>query len=229
MVLSYLPQVNYVYNRKSMNLAKKCYMCDMPGATREHVPPLSFFPAGHRMNLITVPSCTEHNSKYSKDVEYVRNVIVQNSGNNSIAMEFLIDKVVRSYERSPKLKQRTFEKRFPYKVQEQDSMIYKVDLLRLSLVMQAVAYAIYFKDFGKSFTGEWLIYNYSIINTKPITEGSPEPVDQGIREALSITHFTQMQTTNPKVFKYAIHEGSESIFYKFEFYEGFIAYALGSN
>jgi hypothetical protein len=53
----------------------KCYMCDAAGTTKEHAPPDCFFPKGYRAGLWTVPSCDAHNSRNSKDVEYVRNVI----------------------------------------------------------------------------------------------------------------------------------------------------------
>src|SRR5437588_3137057 len=46
-----------------------CYCCDRPKTSREHVPPLCFFPdekdkkgaPKYRKNLIRVPSCDQHN------------------------------------------------------------------------------------------------------------------------------------------------------------------------
>src|SRR6185437_6074985 len=64
--------------------AETCYACDQPATTREHVPPFSFFPEGHKQNLITVPSCAAHNNANSKDVEYVRNIITTSFGVNSV-------------------------------------------------------------------------------------------------------------------------------------------------
>jgi hypothetical protein len=51
-----------------------CYVCDAPKTSHEHVPPLCFFPdekdtRGHslyRKNLITVPSCDDHNTQKSE-------------------------------------------------------------------------------------------------------------------------------------------------------------------
>jgi hypothetical protein len=55
-----------------------CYVCDAPKTSREHVPPLCFFPdkedkRGHslyRKNLIRVPSCDDHNTEKSEDDLY---------------------------------------------------------------------------------------------------------------------------------------------------------------
>jgi hypothetical protein len=210
-----------------MNLTNKCYMCDEAGVTREHVPPLSFFPSGHRMNLVTVPSCHEHNSKNSKDVEYVRNIIVSHLDTNSVARALFKDKILRSYSRSPKLKQRTFEKRMPVIVQGYDSVIVELDMPRFKLVMKAIAYAVYFKDFGKSSDGDWLIYSPSMVATKPIAQGLPDPVNPEIRALFRAVPFIQRTTANPKVFKYAAYDDNgKAVVYKFEFYEGFVVHAV---
>ena len=61
----------------------KCYMCDNLATTIEHAPPKCIFPekkdlpAGMdlRKELITVPSCEEHNTAKSTDDEYLLNII----------------------------------------------------------------------------------------------------------------------------------------------------------
>src|SRR5215510_6190671 len=86
---------------------ERCYMCDQPAMSREHVPPRSFFPVGRRDNLWTVPSCAEHNLENSTDVEYVRNVVCVQRGSNAVAEEsFEVAK--RSWTRSPGLFHQTF-------------------------------------------------------------------------------------------------------------------------
>lgn len=64
----------------------QCYMCVSPATSREHVPPLCLFPESkdvggkdYRRNLITVPSCDEHNSKKESDDEFL---MVSLAGNN---------------------------------------------------------------------------------------------------------------------------------------------------
>lgn len=50
-----------------MESKKKCYFCGKTSTSNEHVPPRNLFPKGqkYRYNLITVPSCDEHNSDKS--------------------------------------------------------------------------------------------------------------------------------------------------------------------
>jgi hypothetical protein len=64
-----------------------CYMCERVADTREHAPPKCFFPVTLRTNLVTVPSCEEHNLDNSSDVEYVRNVLSTQHGSNAAAAE----------------------------------------------------------------------------------------------------------------------------------------------
>ena len=64
--------------RPNQRMDDTCYMCHKPASTREHAPPLCFFPEAKdleppqdlRKHLITVPSCPDHNLSASKDDEY---------------------------------------------------------------------------------------------------------------------------------------------------------------
>lgn len=80
-----------------------CYMCDREATTREHTPPLSFFPDGRKDNLITVPSCKIHNNDNHLEVEYARNIIVTDINSNQVARDMFAGKVLRSYRRNRKL------------------------------------------------------------------------------------------------------------------------------
>jgi len=64
-------------------------MCSEIASSREHVPPMCLFPeekdiktSMFRKNLITVPSCTLHNSKKSKDDEFLMACVAGIVGNN---------------------------------------------------------------------------------------------------------------------------------------------------
>jgi len=53
-------------------------MCDLPGTTDEHIPPRAIFPEAkdaegrnYRIDLITVPSCPDHNTAKSDDDEFL--------------------------------------------------------------------------------------------------------------------------------------------------------------
>ncbi len=51
---------------------KICYWCGKLATSVEHFPPKGIFPSEHRKNLLTVPSCDEHNSANSKTDERFR-------------------------------------------------------------------------------------------------------------------------------------------------------------
>jgi hypothetical protein len=84
-----------------------CYMCENPPTSREHVPPKCLFPESKdvkgqnfRENLITVPSCDLHNSKKSKDDEFLMVSTAGIIGNNSIGYHHKLGKVDRAIRRS---------------------------------------------------------------------------------------------------------------------------------
>lgn len=84
-----------------------CYMCAAVETSREHAPPQCLFPeAGDigrdlRRNLITVPSCDEHNSKKSSDDEFLRAVILLSAvDSNEIARHQFLGKFLRGASRN---------------------------------------------------------------------------------------------------------------------------------
>ena len=93
-------------------MSKTCYMCNLNATSVEHIPVQCFFLEGYRNQLITVPSCNIHNSKKSKDDEYVRNIFCLNYSNNELAHSKVFEKVYRSYERNPKLLMTTVKNPF---------------------------------------------------------------------------------------------------------------------
>jgi hypothetical protein len=201
-------------------------MCDAEGTTKEHVPPFSFFPEGFRENLITVHSCFDHNTKNSKDVEYVRNVIVTHIDTNEVARLHFKNKAMRSFARSPKLFTQTFGDATPIVFNDQEMGIYTCDLLRFKSVMRAVAYAIYFKSFVRTYPGDWGIFSPSMVSPKSILEGEPDSLDT-IRQLLSQLSPTELPLPQPEVFKCGIKQWDrERLVYEFLFYEGFVVHAI---
>ena len=84
-----------------------CYMCAAEETSREHAPPQCLFPAASdigrdlRRNLITVPSCDEHNSKKSADDEFLRAVILCTAvDSNDIARHQFLGKFLRGVQRN---------------------------------------------------------------------------------------------------------------------------------
>jgi len=125
-----------------------CYACDQPATTKEHAPPSSFFPEGERNNLITVPSCAEHNNATSKDVEYARNIISVMFGVNEIGERHFADKTLRSFDRSPALLHTTFSDIRGVQFRGMQVGAFTVDTERIKTVVKACIRALHFRETG---------------------------------------------------------------------------------
>lgn len=195
-----------------------CYMCDAAAVTREHVPPKCFFPDRFRINLFTVPSCVEHNLDNSKDVEYVRNVISTQHGTNDAAAE-LFETTKRSLHRSPKLFHQTFGGTKPIVIDGDETGAFRVDLERHKRVMGAIAYALYFRDYGRKHYGEWQIFTPSFRHAESVTSGQPDPWEN-FRQLLASGQYTPMPVPHPEVFRYdALPMEQNQVMFRFTFYE----------
>lgn len=205
---------------------EKCYMCDGSGITKEHVPPYSFFPEGFRTNLITVPSCPKHNNNNSKDVEYVRNIIVSAINVNETAQAHF-PAVLRSFLRSPKLAGQTFNKVTSLMLPDGETAAFEIDLNRFRNVMQSIAYALYYRDFGPIYPHEWKVYCSIMRSADYELLGIPAPQNRLIRDALTRLAFIDKETSQPDVFRYGwIQESEYKIAYRFVFYGGVFVYAI---
>ena len=83
-------------------LPKICYWCGIKLTdetnNREHVPPNGFFPKGYREKLLTVPSCQEHNNKFSL-LDQRFQIYIKGLGTNLVAIDDFKDRVVRGLNR----------------------------------------------------------------------------------------------------------------------------------
>src|ERR1700675_925028 len=84
-----------------------CYYCGRPATSAEHVPPRCVFPerkdafgADWRKNLITVPSCDEHNLRKSKEDEFLMACITPVVGTNGAGYVQTRTKLRRAITRS---------------------------------------------------------------------------------------------------------------------------------
>jgi len=86
-------------------MAKKCYYCGANATSKEHAPPRCLFPKqddvggiDFRKNLLTVPSCDEHNSETSRDDEFLLACLTPIVGNNLIGFVHTQTKLRRAME-----------------------------------------------------------------------------------------------------------------------------------
>src|SRR3989442_797265 len=120
-----------------------CYMCACPSETREHAPPLCLFPEGKdlgpgldvRKNLITVPSCAEHNLKTSKDDEYLMVLADAHFENNSTARTQFATKVVRALKNSSAFVKTTFRNTKRVNLDGKHTIAFEVDDARFNRVL----------------------------------------------------------------------------------------------
>ena len=144
-----------------------CYYCGRPATSAEHVPPRCIFPEGKdafgadmRKNLITVPSCDEHNLEKSKDDEFLMACVTPVVGNNGAGYIQTQTKVRRAIEHSdggllrtimPDAKQASLElpdgTRFPI-------LVGQADVQRLCRTLEHVARGLYFHLKQSRFVGK---------------------------------------------------------------------------
>jgi hypothetical protein len=81
----------------------ECYYCGAEAVSEDHLPPSCIFPDPKPSNRISVPSCKKHNSSQSKEDEYFRWFVASASGESPVAEALIRDKVVRQFQKKPKL------------------------------------------------------------------------------------------------------------------------------
>lgn len=145
--------------------APRCYMCERPSTSKEHVPPRCLFPelkdvgVHLRMALVTVPSCDLHNTAKCADDEFLLISLAGIIGNNSIGYRHKFTKVNRAIKRTAfrLLDAAMTNKRFELLEFAPNSFIDVIwgtpDYQRLSDCFDRIARALHFHRFGGRFNG----------------------------------------------------------------------------
>jgi hypothetical protein len=193
----------------------KCYWCGQLATGKEHVPPENLFPPNHKVNLIRVDSCKEHNNKFSELDEKFR-LILQAAGGNKIARDMFADKTLRGFKRNRR-HQSEFHKN-TYCVNYDNKTI---DLLRIdksfNLYFEKIIRALYFYHSKRIFNGK------IIISSPQISTGSEAEkrfLDK-IQPILSSGVLNDGDCKNPSIFRYRyyINEMPEVFFVVLTFYD----------
>jgi hypothetical protein len=172
-----------------------CYMCNEHAISKEHIPPKCLFPElkdipdkNFRTNLITVPSCVNHNSKKSNDDEFLMVGLAGVIGNNSIGYRHHMGKVNRAIKRSSyKLLEEVFlkKKTYPVKLEENkfiDFIWGTPDIDRLNRCFRHIAYGLYLHHFKKRFKGNIKVIMGHVISKEP----NPETFKQFIKHRFDV-------------------------------------------
>lgn len=141
-----------------MNNSRTCYMCDRVATSDEHAPPKCIFPeqkdlppgVDYRKNLITVPSCDEHNTQKSKEDEYLLYILPATIGSNAAGLNQFLTKVRRAMTRKPLLAAELAKNPVEVTVHDTEKDIWlravglKIDIGRIQDTLEKTARAIYF-------------------------------------------------------------------------------------
>jgi len=213
-------------------MKQKCYMCDNDGTTVEHVPPQCFFPekkdlphgVNLRRNLITVPSCIEHNTKKSKDDEYVRFIVVSHIGNNLVAANLFLTKILRAIERRPALRSVYNAETKAIVSDGVKAMAFKVNTSRYNTTMQKIMRGLYFHHYGEQCSLKIMVQTPALLALK---DCDPQMVINMKKTLMAkatsfLNESSDKYGDNPEVFYYQIHREvhESSLFVKMVFYEG---------
>lgn len=208
-----------------------CYWCGKPATSREHVPPKCLFPEDrdirkitnktYRSNLITVPSCDEHNMEKSRDDEYLMVCLASRVGNNLEAFVHTKTKVCRTRDRFPSIIE-TFGDGFL----EKDDTIFSVqhahiDMNRLYHSFEAIARALHYYEFGSRYEGECKIITRLNYNPKEIEASRLNDELCTIIENEMPTWDTEVRGDNPCIFTYQFgpFDGYKNRILSLTFYE----------
>lgn len=145
----------------------RCYMCQAHATSREHVPPKNLFPEAkdvggndYRLNLITVPSCDDHNIEKSHDDEFLMVSLAGIIGNNSIGYAHKLGKVDRAIRNSAHrlLDQVVIEQKAVHNVEIGENQFNQViwgtpDVHRLKHCFTHIGFGLHQHHFRSRFTG----------------------------------------------------------------------------
>jgi hypothetical protein len=211
-----------------------CYMCCEEAPTREHVPPLCFFPEkkdipdkDYRLNLITVPSCADHNLSESEDDFYAFFLVCNNFTCADIAHKHFSTKIIRALVYRPEIRS-FFSRNSPAYINDRETMMYEINRPRFDRTMSKMARALYFHDTNKKWIRDIFVHTSHFFNT-----GSPD-LEKSFKEYQKIDQlfnsFLDGQSVlgeNPDIFQYQLKKLDESngFLIRFLFYRGFEIFA----
>ena len=188
-----------------------CYACDSHSISREHIPPKCLFPTelpeNLRKNLITVPSCEEHNGRKSDDDEFLLASLAGIIGCNDIGLFHKFTKVDRAIRRSggrllkKVLRDQEIKSLVMENGDEVDVIWGKPDLERLSRCFDLIGRGLFFHKFGMRFRGKVVCeVVYVPVNDRG-RKGYREYVVDQMQKELSIS---DLKGDNPSVFQWVI-------------------------
>ncbi|MBT4291622.1 hypothetical protein HOD41_02945 [bacterium] len=209
-----------------------CYICGKTATTTEHVPPKCFFPEkkdigdvkDYRQQLITIPSCNEHNLKKSKDDEYAWFIIVSHFQNVSVAQTHSNTKIARAMLRNPIL-ENLYKPHVPASVDGMATIATIVDGKRFFNAMDHISRGVYYHHFNTIYSGTLNILVPSFVYMDdPDCQGKNEQMNQWEATSSEVLQDYPIYGANPEIFHYQVVQSSQTQItaLRLVFYSGFI-------
>ncbi len=213
-----------------------CYMCNSESVSYEHVPPLCIFPEKKdlptgkdlRKNLITVPSCEEHNLRKSRDDEYLLYILVSNWYINDFGLNQWKTKIIRSFSRRPG-NLGIYKDLKPVNLNGIETGYYSPDFPRLFNELSNISRGLYYYHNHEKWE-----YPTNIIFQPAIKITGPNPEEVNIAN-YEITQMISNYLVNSPVFgentevfyyRYKIEEGKPNFVLQMVFYGGVVVSAI---
>lgn len=196
-----------------MDIKEVCYKCGRIATSREHVPPLCLFPElkdtgrlNFRKNLLTVPSCDEHNSKKSADDEFLMVAIAGVVSNNFLGYLHTQTKVSRALRRKSAgfLEKVVVRNAKSLVIEAPSGRRYPVllgdpDIKRLYRCFEQIAVALWYHRFGVVFRGELQL----IMGFIKHDQADDNTLINFVRSRFEVEPLAEPERgDNPEVFKY---------------------------
>ena len=219
--------------RRRSRVSRTCYMCNRPATSREHVPPLCFFPeqnefpgAGDfRQNLITVPSCDEHNLAKSNDDQYMCAVLAAHFENNNTAQSHFSAKIIPSLVRKPSMFFGFFRPLAPALVRGAKSVAFAMDRNRFDHAVDHIARGVFFHHFSQKYTGRANVMSYSLYDvSSPVRSSVNQKLQEWRRYSDDFLANHPKYGNNPSIFYYQILSDASigRMNIRLVFYDGFV-------
>lgn len=189
-------------------------MCAANASSVEHAPARCFFSTGQRKQLITVPSCPDHNEATSTNDEYIRNIFIGLTSLTDPDKGELLAKTFRSFVLSPKLKANIRSSMEIISYQGAEFWAVRLNWERLEAFTHKIACALHFKHYGRHLGAETSTVMRAGI---ALTEESPNNTAKifGFVESANL----EWRGGNPDIFKYQmLGEGLVPSTFRFVFY-----------
>jgi hypothetical protein len=206
-----------------------CYMCQRLATSSEHAPPLCIFPerkdtaegTDYRRNLITVPSCDEHNSKKSRDDEYLLFALAGSYTSSNVGLTQFTTKVRRAFEHRPSKADHFVSRSAPVRLRKLEQVEWEDGLQvivqgdRIDAVLENCARALYFHETGKKFQGPAAVLTHFTMYGDKDVQGN---ITRAFLATESVFANQPRRGNNHDVFWYKFQESSATAVIYMSFY-----------